>query len=95
MKPCPVEAAAVLLDLLAAGRGHRGEAAAALERVPVTHPMRRYPDAVLDVARRVRSGGSDTYPSPDEICEHAADLRAGAPEMRATGWWPTMCGGVE
>lgn len=95
MKPCPAAAAATLLDLLAAGRGHRGEAAAALERVPVTHPMRRYPDAVLDFARRVRSGGEDTYPSPEEIREHAAAIREGAPEMRATGWWPTLHGGVE
>ena len=92
MKPCPAEAAATLLDALAAmpapSLRDRASAAAVLVRVPLVHPMRGPSDRVLDMADAVRTGRPTEREdvTPEAMRAFAEELRAGAPEMRATGW---------
>jgi hypothetical protein len=48
-------------------------------------------DLALDYAECLRHGESVTH----RLREWAAEIRAGAAEMRATGWYPIVCGGAE
>jgi hypothetical protein len=101
-KPCPAEAAATLLDELAADleRGPvtakaRDVVATKLECVPILHVLRDWPvDRVLDMARAVRHGRPEgrEEPTPAGLRAFADELRAGAPAMRERGWFPGMRG---
>lgn len=58
-------------------------------RVPIVHPMREHDnDGALAMAELVRRG----HASPDDLRAFVDALRAGAPAMRARGWYPTMRG---
>ena len=96
---CPASAAAVMLESLAADPANaklRAETALKLLWTPMTHPLRwievegRMVDRVLVMAEDVKREAS-----ADVLRGWAAEIRAGAAEMRATGWYPIMRGGVE
>lgn len=118
MTPDRAEAAAVMLESLAADSGNaklRYETAVAILDVPLTHPLRwieversgsawwllkdrtpetpqgeiRMADVILDYAEHVQRGER----VKDRLLGWAADIRAGAEEMKRTGWYPTMHGG--
>ena len=46
-------------------------------------------DVILDYAEHVQRGER----VKDRLLGWAADIRAGAEEMKRTGWYPTMHGG--
>lgn len=107
MKPCPVEAAASLLGLLSTlpspSLAYRSDVAAALERVPLVHPMRMAigGDQCLALAHAIRAGrdvadGYHTaYPTPDAMRDFVNKLRAGVEGMRVTGWGWMFSGGEQ
>ena len=86
MTPDRAEAAAVACEGLAAHASpddrYRAHVVDCLCWVPITHPMRHGEDAVLEFSHLVAAGDA----SPEELRAMAKALRAGAPEMRATGW---------
>lgn len=99
MTPCRAEAAAVELLSLAASIDARGPAssrslvrvAEGLCWVPLVHPLRLHEDRVLAMAEEIRHARA----TPESLRAFAAELRAGIPEMRRTGWWPAVHGGAE
>lgn len=48
-------------------------------------------DRVVAMADEIRHGEA----TPEGLRAFAAELRAGLPEMRRTGWWPAVHGGAE
>lgn len=107
---CRATAAAVDLESLAASLDTRGPASSrTLVRVaesllwtPLVHPLRNareerhapvpvIVDRVLAMADEIRHGRATS----ESLRAFAAELRAGLPEMRRTGWWPAVHGGVE
>lgn len=100
MIPDRAEAAAVACEGLAAAAApddrHRAHVASTLLSVPLTHPLRwtshegRMVDRVLETATAAQHGTA----TPEELRAFAAELRAGAPEMRARGWYPYVVGGA-
>lgn len=98
MTPDRAEAAAVMLESLAAHPTPklRAETSCALLWIPLTHPLRwievegRMVDRVLAMAEDVKQ-----ETDPEVLLKWAAEIRAGAAEMRAAGWYPIVLGGVE
>ncbi len=98
--PDRAEAAAVACEGLAAAAApddkHRQHVASVLLDVPLTHPLRWTQvdgtgvDRILETATAVQHGTA----TPEDLRSFAAELRAGAPEMRARGWYPYVVGGA-
>ena len=96
MTPDRAESAAVACESLARHLETHGPAstrmlvftAGQLVHVPLTHPLRAGDDRVLAEAATIRAGKATAA----GLRELAALLRAGAAEMAATGWYPTMFG---
>ena len=96
MTPNRAESAAVACESLARHLETHGPAstrmlvftAGQLVAVPLTHPLRGGDDRVLAEAATIRAGKA----TAEGLRELAGLLRAGAAEMAATGWYPTMFG---
>ena len=86
------ETAALACEHLASGTATRGHAADALRSVPLVHPLRRAlvsredRDVVADCIAEAAEAVADGEAAPDELRVLASALRAGVPEMLATGW---------
>lgn len=96
MTPDRAKAAAVACEELAAALDRASahvaliaHVAGRLEAVPLTHPLRGWPDKVLDVARAARASEA----TAEGLRAFAGELRDGAAEMAATGWYRTVFGG--
>lgn len=91
-QPDRIETAAVDCERLAAGTVAPAQVAALLRSVPLVHPLRRAlvtreeVEVVVDCVEEAAVAVAEQEAAPDELRVVAAALRAGVPEMLATGW---------
>ena len=96
MRPCPAEAAAVACEEMASlleyatpiDERRRAAFAHVVYWVPNCHPLRFGDDRCGLTARALEAGTA----TAEELRAFAAEMREGAPKMRATGWYGLLYG---